>query len=140
MHLRQYALAKNDYETLLKIVPINMEARLGLAMADEKLGRRTDAMDQYNQLVQMFPDSAVCYASRAAFETSVNQYETALYDWSQAITLQPKNVDYIVTKTELLLQLEQREAALKELENAVQRGVPFGLLRDWFDKCRAKRH
>ena len=133
-HLRQYQLARNDYQTFLQLSPLHMEARLGLAMVNEKMGRRTDALDQYNQLVEMFRDSAVCYAARAAFEMTINQTETALYDWGEAIRLQPRNADYVVTKVDLLMKLNRWKEAREELEKALQRGVPRGVLKEWFDK------
>lgn len=133
-HLRQYQLARNDYQTFLQLSPLHMEARLGLAMVNEKMGRRTDALDQYNQLVEMFRDSAVCYAARAAFEMTINQTETALYDWGEAIRLEPRNADYVVTKVDLLMKLNRWKEAREELEKAPQRGVPRGVLKEWFDK------
>lgn len=137
VHLRQYALAKGDYEAFLQVAPMNMEARLGLAMVNEKLGCKTDALDEYNQLVQMFPDSAVCYAARAAYETTLGQYDVALYDWDEAIKRQPANADYVVTKVELLLAQKRNAEALEELKKALQRGIPRGVLNPWFDKCRS---
>ena len=136
MHLRQYGLAKSDYEQVLNLVPANMQARLGLARVNELMGRKTDAQDDYNQLVEMFPDSAVCYAARAAFETTQKQYEVALYDWDEAISRQPNNADYVVTKVDLLLKLGRQTEALAELKEALRRGVPQGVLREWFAKCR----
>ena len=133
-HLRQYQLARSDYQTFLQLSPLHMEARLGLAMVNEKMGRRTDALDQYNQLVEMFRDSAVCYAARAAFEMTINQTETALYDWGEAIRLEPRNADYVVTKVDLLMKLNRWKEAREELEKAPQRGVPRGVLKEWFDK------
>ncbi len=133
-HLRQYQLARNDYQTFLQLSPLHMEARLGLAMVNEKMGRRTDALDQYNQLVEMFRDSAVCYAARAAFEMTIDQTETALYDWGEAIRLEPRNADYVVTKVDLLMKLNRWKEAREELEKALQRGVPRGVLKEWFDK------
>ena len=99
-HLRQYAMAKSDYESFLKLAPMNMEARLGLALVDEKMGRKTDALDQYNQLVQMFPDSAVCYAARASYETTLEQYDAALY---------------VATKADLLTRLGRKDEARRLL-------------------------
>lgn len=136
LHLRQYALAKSDYEAILRKTPSNMEARLGLARVNELMGRKTDAMDEYNHLVELFPDSAVCYAARAAYETSIKEYEVALYDWEEAITHSPMNTDYIVTKVDLLLKLGRQDAARREIEEALRRGIPRGVLREWLDKCR----
>ena len=135
-HLRRYGSAKSDYEMFLRIAPVNMEARLGLARVCELMGRKTDAADEYNRLVQMFPDSAVCYASRAAYETTLQQYDAALYDWDEAIKRNPANVDYVATKADLLLRLGRKSDARDVLEKALQRGVPRGVLKTWLDKCR----
>ena len=133
---RQYAMARSDYEAFLRKMPTHMEARLGLATVYARMGRVTDARDQYNQMVEMFRDSVVCYVARAVFETSQQQYDVALYDWDEAISRQPQNVDYVVSKVDLLLKLERRKEALEELEKALQRGVPRGVLKEWIDKCQ----
>lgn len=136
-HQRQYALARADYEHFLRLSPLHLEARLGLATVNEKMGRVREALDGYNQLVEMFPDSALCYAARAAFETSQQQYDVALYDWDAAISRQPSNADYVVTKADLLLRLGRPADARATLEKALRQGVPRGVLREWFDRCRA---
>lgn len=135
-NLRQYAMAKGDYETFLRKFPYHMEARLGLATVNAKMGRVTDARDQYNQLVEMFRDSVVCYVARAAFEATQQQYEVALYDWDEAIKRQPQNVDFMVSKVDLLYRLERYKEAMAELEKALRRGVPRGVLKEWLDKCQ----
>ena len=133
-HLRQYRLARSDYESFLQIAPVHMDARLGLAMVFEKMGRKTDALDQYNQLVQMFPDSVVCYAARASYEAALGLWDVALYDWDEAISRQPVNADYVVTKVELLVKLERWREAREEIEKALRRGIPRGVLKAWLDK------
>ncbi len=133
---RQYAMARSDYEAFLRKMPTHMEARLGLATVYARMGRVTDARDQYNQMVEMFRDSVVCYVARAVFETSQQQYDVALYDWDEAISRQPQNVDYVASKVDLLLKLERRKEALEELEKALQRGVSRGVLKEWIDKCQ----
>ena len=133
---RQYAMARSDYEAFLRKMPTHMEARLGLATVYARMGRVTDARDQYNQIVEMFRDSVVCYVARAVFETSQQQYDVALNDWDEAISRQPQNVDYVASKVDLLLKLERRKEALEELEKALQRGVPRGVLKEWIDKCQ----
>ena len=132
--LRRYPLARRDYEALLRQQPRHLEARLCLATVCEKSGRDAEAFDHYNLLVQQFPDSAVCYAARAAYETSHRQYDTALYDWDQAISLQPKNADYVVSKVDVLLTLQRRDDARQVLNDALRRGIPRALLREWLQK------
>ena len=135
-NLRQYAMAKADYESFLRKFPYHLEARLGLATVNAKMGRVTDARDQYNQLVEMFRDSVVCYVARAAFETTQQQYDVALYDWDEAIKLQPQNVDYLVSKVDLLIRVGRYKEARNELEKALLGGVPRGVLKEWIDKCQ----
>ena len=107
VHLRQYTLARADYEKLLTLLPLHMEARLGLASVYERMARWRNATDEYNLLVEMFPDSAVCYAARAAFEMSRNQYELALFDWEEAVRRSPDNTAYRVSLAEVRRKLKR---------------------------------
>ena len=134
--LRRYGEARADYERFLKIAPINLEARLGLATVLENLGRNTEAIDQLNTAVQQFPDAAVAYAARALLEVKLRQVEPALYDWTEAIRLDPSNTGYVVSKVELLLQQNRRREALTELEAAIGRGESRNTLKEWIDRCR----
>ena len=93
-------------------------------------------MDQLNQTIQLNPDSAVAYAARANLEREMKQDEAALYDWQCAEKLSPRNPVYVVSHVDLLLVLERREEARRVLDAAVERGIPRGLLQEWYDKCR----
>ena len=77
VHTQQhhYDLARVDYEAFLRLQPTHFEARMGLAHVLQKMGRKTDTIDELNRMVQMFPDSADAYAARAAFETEQKQYD-----------------------------------------------------------------
>lgn len=135
-HLRRYDLARNDYEDFLKAAPYSMEARLGLAHVYTLLNRSTDAMDQLNRLVELYPDSAVVYVARAGIETGSKAYDAALYDWDEALRLSPGNTDYMISKADLLLLMGRRQEARAMLDAAVDKGVPRGTLREWFERCR----
>lgn len=134
--LRRYGEARVDYETFLQIAPINMEARLGLATVLENLGRTTDALDELNRTIQMFPQAATVYAARALLEEKLKQTEPALFDWTEAIRLEPSNIGYVVSKVELLLQQNRRREARQELDAAISRGEPRNNLKEWIDRCR----
>lgn len=137
-HLRRYDLARNDYNDLLVIAPTHFEARLSLAVVLQLMGRRQDALDQLNQTVEQHADSAVVYAARANLERDMKQDEAALYDWQQAERLSPRDPLYVVSHVDLLLVLERREEARRVLDAAVSRGIPRGMLLEWYDKCRRK--
>ena len=134
--LRQYSFARADYEAFLAIQPEHLAARLGLAHVLQLLGRKTDAADELNRAVQMFPDSTDAYAARAAFETQQEQYDAALYDWDEALRLAPKNAELTASKVDVLLRLGRKKEARESLDQAVKQGTPRAALREWYDKCK----
>jgi tetratricopeptide (TPR) repeat protein len=134
--LRQYSFARADYEAFLAIQPEHLEARLGLAHVLQLLGRKTDAADELNRAVQMFPDSTDAYAARAALETQQEQYDAALYDWDEALRLAPKNAELTASKVDVLLRLGRKKEAREALDQAVKQGTPRAALREWYDKCK----
>ncbi len=133
---RRFDLARNDYEAILARVPRHFEAQLGLAMVKRQMGRTSEVVDELNQLVQMFPDSAMAYAARAGFEHEQQMLDLAVYDWSEAISLAPENAEFVVSKVETLLILKRKKEARKELESAIRRGLPRGAFLEWIERCR----
>lgn len=135
-NLRRYELAKNDYERFISMSPRNMEARLGLVYTYTKLNRNTDALDQANNLVELYPDSSIVYAARAEVEKSMKSYETALYDINEALKRDSDNNDLYITKVEILLLLNRKKEAKDTLDEAVRIGIPRGTLLQWYRKCK----
>ena len=135
-HQHHYDLARVDYEAFLRLQPTHFEARLGLAHVLQKMGRKTDTFDELNRLVQMFPDSADAYAARAAFEMEQKQYDIALYDWDEAIHRKPLQSGFVVSKADILINLNRINEAREELNAAIKRGVPRYALKEWLDKCK----
>lgn len=135
-NMRRYELAKNDYEDFLKISPRNMQARLGLAYTFIKLNRNVLALDQMNNLVEMFPDSSIVYAARAELEKEMKSYETAVYDWDEALKREPGNQDYSISKAETLICLNRKREAKDILDKLVKNGVARGTLKELYAKCK----
>ena len=134
--LRQYSMARADYDAFLAIQPEHLEAHLGLARVLQLLNRRADAVDELNRCVQMFPDSADAYAARAAYETQLKQYDAALYDWDEALRLRPNDASLTVSKVDVLLNLGRIREAREALDKAVKQGTTRVALREWYDKCK----
>lgn len=134
--LRHYDWARSDYEDFLRLVPRHLEAELGLAYVYEKLGKKRDAFDMYNQIVQHFPDSASAYAARAVYEQSNSMEEVALYDWEKAIALDASNADYMISRVDLLITLNRRDEARKALDEMQKHGVRRGQIRGWYKKLK----
>ena len=135
-NMRRYELARNDYELFLSMSPHNMEARLGLAYTHIKLEQPTKALDELNNLVEMYPESCVVYAARAELEKDMKQYETALFDFDEALKRAPGIRDYTVSKVEILIAQNRKNEAKAALDEAVSHGVPRGLLLEWYAKCK----
>lgn len=136
MQSRRYVMAVVDYERILSIVPKHFEAQLGLAIAKKKAAGTVEAMDQFNRLVQLFPDSALAYAARAGFEVEQGKLETALFDWDEAIRMSPGNDDFVISKVDVLLQLNRKREAKSLLEQLIARGTPRAALKEWLDRCK----
>ena len=134
--LRQYSMARADYDAFLAIQPEHLEAHLGLARVLQLLNRRADAVDELNRCVQMFPDSADAYAARAAYETQLKQYDAALYDWDEALRLRPNDASLTVSKVDILLNIGRIREAREALDKAVKQGTTRAALREWYDKCK----
>ena len=135
-HLRRFDLARNDLSDLLIVLPHHYEARLSMAVVQQQLGRKQDALDHLNQAIQQCPDSAVAYAARANLERDMKQDEAALYDWQKAEELSPRDPTYVVSHVDLLLVLERRKEARRVLDAAVNRGIPRSMLLEWYAKCK----
>lgn len=135
-HLRHYEAARHDYETFLGLFPHHAEARMSLSYVLQQMGRQTEALDQLNIVVELQPDSAISYATRAALEQDLQQYDAALYDWQQAIQLEPQNADYVASRVDLLLRLRRTKEARRDLDAAVRRGIPRGLLRTYYAQLK----
>lgn len=134
--LHHYDWAKSDYENVLKIVPKHLETQLGLAYVYEKMGKKRDAFDMYNRVVQQFPDSASAYAARAVYEQANNMAEVALYDWEQAISRNPSDTGYMISRVELLITLGRKDEAREALDDMQQHGVTKGELLKWYKKVK----
>lgn len=135
-HLHKYAFARKDYERMLKVVPGNFNGQLGLALLNQKDMRYTEAMNMINHLVEQYPDSAVAYAARAGMELERGMMEVAEYDFSQAIRLEPGNVDFLLSRADLLIRMGRKKEARRDLDTAVAKGVPKPALADLYARCR----
>lgn len=134
--LKRYKFARSDYEDFLRIVPMNFEARLGLALVNQSDKHYTEAIDQINQLVDQYPDSAVAYAARAGIEKERGLFDASAYDWTEAIKLSPKNADYYISRAEVYLADKKKEKALLDLEQAVKMGISRYSIMDMLKQCK----
>ncbi len=137
--LGRYKFSRLDYQNLLTIVPGNFEARLGLALLNEKDKHYTEALDGMNQLVDAYPDSAVIWAARAGIENERGMLELAEYDYGKAISLDPNNNDFILSRADLRIRLGEFQDALQDLDSLVKLGTPRAALKEWYAKAQNRK-
>ena len=137
LELQQWQYAIEEYGLVLQHQLHNPAALFYRAYAATHMRYYDVARRDYEAFLSLFPTHMeVAYASRAALEREMKQYEAALYDWQQAARLDSKNADYVASQVDLLLFLKRRQEALRVLDAAVQRGIPQGLLHQWYERCR----
>ena len=133
---RRYELAANDYRSFLKVAPENVDGMFALAYILIKQGKNKEAMDNYNRIIEIFPDHSVAYASRAMLEAQDGFLDAALMDWDKAIEYDSKNIDYIVSKADLLIRMNRKNEARLTLDEAVRKGAPRGHLQEYYNKVK----
>ncbi len=134
--LHRYNFARLDYQNLLIIIPGNFEARLGLALLDQKDSHYTEALDGINRLVAAFPDSALAWAARAGIEEEQHMLELAEYDYGEALKRDKGNTHYLLNRADIRIRLKKYSEARNDLNNIVRSGTPKAALKEWYDKLR----
>lgn len=134
--MRRYELAANDYRSFLKVAPENIDGMLALAFICIKQGKNNEAMDNYNRIIEIFPDHSVAYASRALLESEDGFLDAALMDWDKAIEYDSKNIDYLVSKADLLIRMNRKADARRTLDEAVKKGASRGQLQEYYNKVK----
>ena len=124
---------------MLVLVPGNFEARLGLALLNEKDKHFTEALDGINQLVDVYPDSAVAWAARAGMENERGMLELSEYDYGKAIGLSPNNNDFILSRADIRIKLGKFQDAIQDLDRLVRLGTPRAALKEWYAKALGKK-
>lgn len=138
-HLHRYDMARADYEHFLHIMPRNFDAQLGLAMTKRNLGKVLETQDELNRLVEMYPDSALAFAARAGYEAEREQYDLALFDWDEALRLQPGNQDYMVSKCCVLWAMKRYDEARRLQDDLVKAGISRKSIQHLLDSQRKKQ-
>ena len=134
--LHRFNFARIDYENLLRLVPGHFEARLGLALLNQKDKHHTEALDDINALATAHPDSAIVWAARAGMEYEQGMLDLAEYDYTQALSLDINNGDYLLCRADIRIKLQKFDLARQDLDAIVRQGTPRLALKEWYDQCR----
>ena len=130
MRRRQYQDARNDYQRLLEAIPGEKTARIGMAMANQKLNRHRESLEEFNRLIVDYPKDASLLKARAELEIVMNSLEMALLDLEHAAKLDPNDADIYIMCGEIYLAQGKKREAYAAFEKAIELGVPRPLLED----------
>ena len=130
MRRRQYQDARNDYQRLLEAIPGEKTARIGMAMANQKLNRHRESLEEFNRLIVDYPKDASLLKARAELEIVMNSLEMALLDLENAAKLDPNDADIYIMCGEIYLAQGKKREAYAAFEKAIELGVPRPLLED----------
>ena len=130
MRRRQYQDARNDYQRLLEAIPGEKTARIGMAMANQKLNRHRESLEEFNRLIVDYPKDASLLKARAELEIVMNSLEMALRDLEHAAKLDPNDADIYIMCGEIYLAQGKKREAYAVFEKAIELGVPRPLLED----------
>ena len=124
--------ARLDYQTLLTLVPGNFEAQLGLALLNQKDKHYSEAYDLLNTLCEHFPNRSEAFAARGGVEAERQMYELAEYDYTQALLLEPKNTDYLLSRADVRIKLGHKGSAREDLDRMVALGIAKPSLAEFY--------
>lgn len=134
--MHRNGFARRDYESLLAIVPGHFEGQLGLALLNQKDRRFTEALDQMNRLVGMYPENAVGYAARAGVELEQGMAELAAFDYEEALKRDAGNMEYRTDYAEALIRARRTAEAKAQLDTLVRMGVARTALSDFYKRLK----
>lgn len=70
-----------------------LNAKRGIARSLMQLGRHNEALDMFNEVIELEPDFAASYANRGILHDRMGNYQAALADYEKALQLNPKLAD-----------------------------------------------
>lgn len=134
--LGRLKFARLDYQALLTIVPGNFEAQLGLALLNQKDKHYREALDMLNALCDRHPGRSEAFAARGGVEVERKMYDLAIYDFTQAIEMEPDNTDYRLSRVDAYIKQGKKADARRELDILVTMGISKPSLLDLYKKTK----
>lgn len=78
------------------------------------------AIEVYDELIKIAPDTAAYYYNRGKQKRYLEQYSDAIKDYEKGLSLEPNNVDFLISKAICQELLGKRNDAISTYENALK--------------------
>ncbi|MBK9967374.1 MAG: tetratricopeptide repeat protein [Holophagales bacterium] len=112
--------AETAFQKALKAQPLSVEARLGLAMALNRLGRHEDAAREFRRAVEIQPGWWSTHSHLGVFQLTTGNLAAALDSFRTALGLSPDNTRVLDNLGVTLQQLGRHEEAIVEYRRSIE--------------------
>lgn len=92
------------------------------------VGKRDEALADYNQALTLNPKSAIAYINRGTTYAEQESFDKALQDYNRALSLDKNAAQAYVSRGAIHLKQARYTGALKEFDKAVEAGFSNGFL------------
>lgn len=118
--LGDFESAIGEYSQALAREPGHLSSLYNRAMVYYTLGQYERAMQDLNKVSQMVPDDPAAYYNRGRIHYQQGNYTAAMREFDRAIRIDPDHADAVYHKACVLALLEQHDAAITWLAQAIE--------------------
>lgn len=115
-----YAKAGVVYRGILRLDGEQLEARLGLARIEERLGRFSTALPHYLYVAERQPDNVEALTKSAQYMLLGQELERALQLSDRAFEVAPNDIEVLATRASVAYRLGNTEAAIETARKALE--------------------
>ncbi|NNE01491.1 MAG: tetratricopeptide repeat protein [Pirellulaceae bacterium] len=84
------------------------------------LGKAQEALDDFDQAIELGYTEAHAYTSRGLFHAAIGNYDEAIADYQQAIKMNPDDVAPYINRAAVLMQTREFDSAAKDYTTALK--------------------
>jgi len=117
--IRLYEVCCGEILPLVNIAEFTARDHSNRGATLKELGRREEALRDYDQAIALDPTYAQAYSNRGLTLAELGRREEALRDYDQAVTLDPALAPAYANRGITLRSLGRREEALRDYDQAV---------------------
>lgn len=117
-----------DYNKAIRDAENNPDLYLGRGKCYMKMGKTKQAINDFTQSIQLYPDYLAAYVNRAAVYKQEQDYPLAIADLSMALSLDRKNIELHVERSEVNQLAGNLDAAISDYSQAIEIDSLYGKL------------
>lgn len=106
--------ARSAYELALRLEPANSLAKHNMGLLASSQGNSREAESMINDAIENNPNLPYPYAERAHFEFLAGDFKKCIADYTKAIALNPKEMDYRINRAIAYEKLQDYESAFTD--------------------------